>query len=111
MKKLLFTTIVLLAMVGIASAGQVSLAWDELRTPPDRYEVYVAPVATGRNPLTVKFDYTQPSWIGTATTCTINDLIDGQLYVFVCRAFVGTTASGDSNRVVYEIPQIKLRVE
>ena len=100
-----------LMVIGVASAGQVSLAWDELRTPPDRYEVYAAPVAAGRNPLTVKFDYTQPSWSGTATTCTINDLIDGQLYVFVCRAFVGTTSSGDSNRVVYEIPQIKLRVE
>lgn len=100
-----------LMVIGVANAGQVTLMWDEIPTPPDRYEVYAVPVANGRNPLTVSFDYTNPAWAGTGTRCTINNLIDGQLYVFVCRAFVGTTSSGDSNRVVYEIPQIKLRVE
>ena len=101
----------LLLLASTASAGQVTLMWDEIPTPPDRYEVYAVPVANGRNPLTVSFNYTNPAWTGTGTRCTINNLIDGQLYVFVCRAFVGTSSSGDSNRVVYEIPQIKLRVE
>lgn len=110
MKKLIAIAALLL-MASTANAGQVTLIWDEIPTPPDRYEVYAAPVANGRNPLTVSFDYTNPAWAGTGTRCTINNLIDGQLYVFVCRAFVGTNSSGDSNRVVYEIPQIKLRVE
>ena len=101
----------LLLMASIANAGQVTLLWDEITTPPDRYEVYAAPVANGRNPMTISFDYTQPAWAGTGTKCTINNLIDGQLYVFVCRAFVGDSQSGDSNRVVYETPQIRLRVE
>lgn len=100
----------LLAAVIKANAGQVSLAWDPNMTPPDRYEIYAVKVSTGRNPLTVSFDYTKPAWSGTATTCTLSGLEDGQLYVFVCRAFVGDSQSGDSNRVVYETPQIRLRV-
>lgn len=101
----------ILMVIGVANAGQVSLAWDANELTPDRYEVYMVKVTTGRNPLTVAFDYTRPAWTGTATTCTLSGLEDGQLYAFVCRAFVGDKASGDSNRVVYETPQIRLRVE
>ena len=111
MRKSLFTAIILLSFTTLASAADVNLAWDANELTPDRYEVYMVKVNTGRNPLTVAFDYTKPAWTGTATTCTLSGLEDGQLYAFVCRAFVGTTSSGDSNRVVYETPQIRLRVE
>lgn len=98
-------------MVSIVNAAQVPLKWDAISPPADRYEIYAAKVATGRNPFTVVFDYTKPAWTGTATACTLNGLEDGQLYVFVCRAFIGEKQSGDSNRVVYETPQIHLRVQ
>lgn len=111
MIKSLFTAIVLLAMVSLASAADVNLAWDANEMNPDGYQVFMAKVASGRNPLTVAFDYAKPAWTGSATTCTLTGLEDGQLYVFVCRAFIGENKSGDSNRVVYETPQIRLRVE
>ena len=101
----------LLLLCSTAYAADVKLAWDANELMPDRYEVYMAKVPSGRNPLTVAFDYTKPAWTGTATTCTLSGLEDGQLYAFVCRAFVGESQSGDSNRVVYETPQIRLRVE
>ena len=111
MRKSLFTAIILLSFTTLASAADVNLAWDANELTPDRYEVYMVKVNTGRNPLTVAFDYTKPAWTGTATNCALSGLEDGQLYAFVCRAFVGESQSGDSNRVVYETPQIRLRVE
>ncbi len=52
------------------------------------------------------FDYNNPDWQGTATTCTINDLDDDTDYYFVVRAYdTAENESVDSNEEHYEAPQ------
>ena len=49
------------------------------------------------------YNYAQPDWEGTATTCTIYGLDDDTNYYFVARAFdTANNESGNSNEVSYE---------
>ncbi|RZB36745.1 MAG: hypothetical protein SRB2_01824 [Desulfobacteraceae bacterium Eth-SRB2] len=49
------------------------------------------------------YNYTNPSWQGTNTTCTINNLDKNKAYYFVTRAFdIKNLESGDSNEVYIE---------
>ena len=49
------------------------------------------------------YNYTNPSWEGTNTTCTIHDLDKTKTYYFVTRAFdTKKLESGDSNEVNIE---------
>jgi hypothetical protein len=48
------------------------------------------------------YNYSDPAWEGTETTCTIYDLDNETIYCFVVRAFdTSANESGDSNEVCY----------
>ncbi len=48
------------------------------------------------------YNYSQPAWEGTETTCTMYNLDDNTTYCFVARAFdTSGNESGDSNEVCY----------
>ncbi|MFZ1986947.1 MAG: DNRLRE domain-containing protein [Desulfatitalea sp.] len=47
------------------------------------------------------YNYSAPVWTGSATTCTIQNLLEGTTYYFVARAYQGTTVSGNSNEVSF----------
>jgi len=96
MKKI--AIILLLALAAIpANAAQVNLAWDANNPAPDGYRIFQR--TTGGN-----YNYNQPTWTGTATTCTIDGLQNGKRYFFVARAFKGPDQSGNSNEVTALIP-------
>jgi polyisoprenoid-binding protein YceI len=49
------------------------------------------------------YNYQEPAWEGTGTTCTIYDLSDNTTHYFVARAFdTSGNESGDSNEVFYQ---------
>jgi len=49
------------------------------------------------------YNYQEPAWEGTGSTCTIYDLSDNTTYYFVARAFdTSGNESGDSNEVFYQ---------
>ncbi|MEJ2155870.1 MAG: PKD domain-containing protein [Desulfobacteraceae bacterium] len=55
------------------------------------------------------YNYNNPVWptdgqAHTQTGCTITGLTEGATYNFVVRAHVGSTFSGDSNEVTYQVP-------
>jgi len=80
-----------------ATAFDITLAWDP-NTEPDLagYRIFVR--AEGDN-----YDYGQPDWEGTDTTCTLYGLLDDTSYYFVARAFdTSENVSGDSNEVFFE---------
>jgi hypothetical protein len=75
----------------------VTLAWDP-NDEPDLagYRIFVR--AEGES-----YNYGQPDWEGTDTTCTIEDLEEDTTYYFVARAFdTSGNESVDSDEVVYE---------
>jgi len=75
-------------------AAQVTLAWDPVSPAPDGYRVYRS--TTGTN-----YNYSAPSWTGSAATCTVGNLADSTTYKFVVRAYEGSTESSNSNEVSY----------
>ncbi|BBO82741.1 hypothetical protein DSCO28_33070 [Desulfosarcina ovata subsp. sediminis] len=77
-------------------AGQATLAWDANDPAPEGYRVYQR--AEGN-----AYDYSNPAWTGTDTSCPLNNLVDGTTYAFVVRAFSGTLESADSNEVTYYV--------
>lgn len=85
------------AWLSIASAAQVTLAWD----PSDGAAGYRLFNRTAN----ASYDYAQPTWSGQATTCTV-ELSDATRYYFVVRAYQGDTESADSNEVVYDTPAV-----
>ena len=51
------------------------------------------------------YDYEEPAWEGSETTCTISNLNDNTTYYFVVRAFdTWGSESGDSNEACYAPP-------
>jgi len=75
----------------------VSFQWDK-NTDPDLagYRVFCREIGQSYN-------YTNPSWEGTDTTCTIYDLDQTKTYYFVSRAFdIYGLESIDSNELVLE---------
>lgn len=83
----------------VVSAAQVTLHWDPNGTTPDGYNLYQC--LDGQS-----YDYTQPVNTSaiTGTTFTVIELIEGQTYRFVVRAFVGDDESDDSNEAAYTVP-------
>ena len=79
------------------AAQQVTLAWDGNTPAPEGYRVYQR--MEGQS-----YNYASPVWPQagddpSATSCTLNDLVDDTSYYFVVRAYVGADESGDSNEV------------
>ena len=89
------TLIALSAFARIAKAKDISLAWDANTDPVDGYMIFCR--AEGE-----EFDFNNPAWEGTATTCTIYGLDDCATHYFVARAYRGTMESGDSNTAFYQ---------
>jgi len=75
----------------------LKLAWDANdETDLDGYRIFVR--AEGES-----YNYADPDWEGTATTCTIYGLADDTNYFFVARAFdIAGNESGDSNEEFYD---------
>lgn len=71
--------------------AEVTLAWDDVDPPLDGYLLFIR----AEN---YTYDYDDPIWFGTETTCTIDELSDGTYY-FVVRAYYDIDESGDSNEV------------
>ncbi|MFH0892270.1 MAG: fibronectin type III domain-containing protein [Candidatus Falkowbacteria bacterium] len=82
-----------------ANAADVTLAWDANSPDPQGreigYRIFIR--SAGAN-----YNYSDPRWEGTPTTCTIPNLDENNTYFFVCRAYVVGTSeqSGDSNEVM-----------
>lgn len=86
-----------------ASAAPITLTWD----PPssgavEGYKLFYR--HEGQD-----YDYSQPVWEGSTTTCTISNLPDTTTY-FVVRAYNTAVESGDSNEAVYQ-PILDLPLE
>ncbi|MGD9211358.1 MAG: fibronectin type III domain-containing protein [Desulfobacteraceae bacterium] len=80
-----------------ANAASVTLEWDPVSQSIDGYRIYMR--IDGQ-----RYDYKNPTWEGTTTACTINDLKNGTTYYFVVRAFKGEEESKDSKEVPYYAP-------
>ena len=92
---LIGTVLIILACSSAAHALQVTLGWEVPVTgPPDGYRVFSR--LEGQN-----YDYGEPVWEGSATTCTLTDLQDTTTH-FVVRAYNSYGESDDSNEVTYE---------
>ena len=76
---------------------QVALEWNPNNEPElAGYKVFCQ--EEGKS-----YDYSNPSWEGTDTTCTIYDLLETKTYCFIVRAFdTQGHESGDSNEVCFE---------
>ncbi len=88
---------VLLVFPQNACAVDVTLAWDA-NSEDDLagYRIYYR--EDGQS-----YDYDNPTWEGTDTTCTIYSLDDSTTYYFVARAFdEAGNESGDSDEVSYQ---------
>jgi len=92
----IIVTLLLLLSPHSARAADVTLAWDA-NTEADLAGYRIFYREEGQN-----YDYNNPGWEGTATTCTISALNDNTTYYFVARAFdTSNNESGDSDEVCY----------
>lgn len=78
----------------IVSAAQVTLQWDPNDSSPEGYKLF-------RRQTGESYNYNAPTWTGTQTSCTFDDLQDGVTYFFIVRAYEGDVQSADSNEVSY----------
>ena len=85
----------LLAFAPIASAKDITLVWDANTDPIDGYRIFY-------HAENEAFDFDNPAWEGTATTCTIYGLDDCATYFFLARSYRDTLESGDSNTALYQ---------
>jgi len=81
MKKLILFVTALFMMTGIAYAGNLCLEWDANTTDQDiaGYRIFVRVEAD-------PYNYNNPAWEGTGTTCSI-PLDDGVTWYLVARCF------------------------
>ena len=92
---LIGTVLIILACSSAAHALQVTLGWEVPVTgPPDGYRVFSR--LEGQS-----YDYGEPVWESSATTCTLTELQDTTTH-FVVRAYNSYGESDDSNEVTYE---------
>jgi len=100
MKKALmaFVFTFILFFANYAHAASVTLAWNaNSETDLAGYRIFHR--EEGQN-----YDYETPSWEGTETTCTIENLEQGKTYYFVARAFDTNTECRDENGVLQPGP-------
>ena len=98
--KFLLLFLMFFSPASIAHCLEPSFAWDA-NTEPDLAGYKVFYRQEGQN-----YDYNNPAWYGTATTCTINGLDDNTTYYFVSRAYdIDGNESQNSVELAYE-PEI-----
>ncbi len=76
---------------------EVTLAWDPNDPIPDGYRIFQRTESQA-------YDYAQPVWQGTNTSCIIYNLEYDTTYHFVVRAYAGTDNSADSNETSFFAP-------
>ena len=87
-----FSAFTILLSTTIAHGLDLSFEWD-LNTEPDLAGYRVFYREKGQN-----YDYNNPAWQGTQTTCTITDLNENTTYYFVSKAY--DTAGNESENSV-----------
>ena len=75
-----------------ASALSLSFAWDENMDYVEGYRLFYR--MQGES-----YDFSEPAWEGTETTCTLYDLDDDNVYYFVVKAYNAYGLSRSSNEV------------
>ena len=92
---IIFSILFCFSVSSVFAAQQVILEWDPNIPTPQGYKAFMR--IEGES-----YDYNNPAWTGTETTCVIENLADNQNYYFVVRAFDNESESGDSNEVSHE---------
>lgn len=82
-----------------AMAANVTLQWDPNVPAPEGYRVFAR--ESGQS-----YNYNNPIWEDSLTTCTLVGLTEGVTYHFVVRAFDGALESADSAEVTYTPPVV-----
>jgi len=81
----------------VPQTTQVTLAWDPNDPVPEGYRIFQR--TEGQI-----YDYTQPVWQGSNTSCTVYNLEYDTMYYFVTRAYLGTDESANSNEISFLTP-------
>ncbi|MBT8340695.1 MAG: fibronectin type III domain-containing protein [Desulfatitalea sp.] len=82
----------MLAGAAPAGAAEAVFAWDAAFPVPDSYMLFQR--IKGQD-----YDFDNPVWTGTETSCTVENLSEDTYYSFAVRAFSGNKESEDSNEV------------
>jgi hypothetical protein len=99
---LFFFIVFALSLISLTNAygAQVTLAWEAGEGPaPAGYEVFFR--EEGQS-----YDFGDPAWEGTGTSCTIFDLDEDTGHYFVVRAFDGTGTQSENSNEVYYAPLV-----
>lgn len=92
----LYTIFLILFLIVSGYSAEVTLIWDANEIPPDGYRIF-------QRTESGTYDYSTPNWSGTETMCTLYDLVEGETYYYVVRAFIGVDESTDSNEIAYSV--------
>ena len=79
----------------VAHGGQVELAWNASSGTVTGYRMFYHAEGQG-------YDFNNPAWEGSGTTCIITGLQSGVTYYFVVRAFNAAGMSQNSNEVPFQ---------
>ncbi len=94
---ILFSLLFTLSTTSTAYAMKIQLQWDASASNPDGYRVFHRVAGNS-------YDYDNPSWEGSKTTCSITGLSKTIDHYFVVRAYDGSLESHNSNEAQYEAP-------
>jgi len=82
-----------LTSFGVLFAYSVNLTWDEVGIENEGYRIYQRPDPG------IYDDYGIPVWEGLLPPATIENLVEGENYCWICRAVYEDGESGDSNEI------------
>jgi chitinase len=91
---LFLTPLIIFMTAALAAAASVTLRWEPNIPSPEGYRVFIRENGQAYN-------YNQPDWQGSTSTCTFDRLESQTEYFFVVRAFQGSLESMDSAEVHY----------